>query len=158
VSIGAGPRPSSPAIAVYEWQAFVGQCQASTNARMVDGLALLVVAGFLLLVASPLVGRAWRGQRRASAHTAAAGWYPDPSGAAPWRWWDGHQWSPETRTGQAPDTDTASAAAAPPFTAAPPASPSPSGRGGFSAEPRGEAAGGHRAGETAPPQGASPPG
>src|SRR5579872_6330882 len=37
VSIGAGPRPSSKLpwpqrpIAVYEWQAFVGQCQASTN-------------------------------------------------------------------------------------------------------------------------------
>jgi hypothetical protein len=23
-----------------------------------------------------------------------AGWYPDPSGAAAWRWWDGQQWGP----------------------------------------------------------------
>lgn len=133
VSIGAGPRPSAPAIAVYEWQAFVGECQASTNARMVDALALLVVAGFLLLVAAPLVGRAWRRQRHASAHTAAPGWYPDPAGTSPWRWWDGRQWSQETGAEQS------TAAHAPPESA-PPATPSspPSTRSGFSAAPEGK--------------------
>jgi len=29
--------------------------------------------------------------------TAIAGWYPDQSGAAQLRWWDGLQWSTEVR-------------------------------------------------------------
>jgi hypothetical protein len=157
VSIGAGPRPSSPAIAVYEWQAFVGQCQASTNARMVDALALLVVAGFLLLVASPLVGRTWRGRSAGAGTSPAAGWYPDPSGSAPWRWWDGRQWSVQTRPDQQePVTSTAPA----PPTAAPQPPPAPPGRSPFSAEPtvtapEEQAA---AAAETAPPERPSEPG
>lgn len=103
VSIGAGPRPTSPPIAVFEWQAFVGQCQASTNARMVDALALVLLSAFFLLIASPLVGRAWRGHRMATAPGVPAGWYPDPSGAAPWRWWDGQRWSHETHSGGPPE-------------------------------------------------------
>lgn len=130
ISIGAGakPTPSQFSDALHydlglsQWQAFVGECQASTNARMVDALALLVVAGFFLLFASPLVGRTWRRQRRASAQTAAAGWYPDPSGSDSWRWWDGRQWSHETRAGEAPGGP----AAAPPLADAPKAGPSDS--------------------------------
>lgn len=30
-----------------------------------------------------------------------AGWYPDPSGAAAARWWDGAQWTPHTQPGAA---------------------------------------------------------
>lgn len=44
-----------------------------------------------------------------------AGWYDDPSGAAPYRWWDGEHWTPQT-------IDHAPAAAAPAaVSAAPPA-------------------------------------
>ena len=102
-SIGAGPRPSAPTIAVFEWQAFVGECQASTNSRMVDALALVLLSGFFLLVASPLVGRAWRRQQPlAGGPEMPPGWYPDPSGAAPWRWWDGYRWSQPARTDEPP--------------------------------------------------------
>ena len=104
-SIGAGPRPSAPPIAVFEWQAFVGECQASTNARMVDALALVLLSAFFLLIASPLVGRAWRGPRSAGGPHVPSGWYPDPSGTAPWRWWDGHRWTHETRTDDPSPTD-----------------------------------------------------
>lgn len=37
---------------------------------------------------------------------ALPGWYPDPSGAAAWRWWDGHTW-----TGYAAPSPTGPAAA-----------------------------------------------
>ncbi|MHB1713050.1 MAG: hypothetical protein ACYCV7_16945, partial [Acidimicrobiales bacterium] len=44
-SIGAGPRPSTANAAAYDqWLAFVGECQSSTDARMLDGLALLVLS------------------------------------------------------------------------------------------------------------------
>lgn len=44
-SIGAGPRPSTANAAGYDqWLAFVGECQSSTDARMLDGLSLLVLS------------------------------------------------------------------------------------------------------------------
>ena len=33
---------------------------------------------------------------------APPGWYPDNSGQAPLRWWDGRQWTPHTSTGGPP--------------------------------------------------------
>ncbi len=107
VSIGAGPEQRSTAVDELDWLAFVGECQASTNARMVDALALLLLSGFFLLVASPMVGRAWRRPQLAYAYGVPPGWYRDPAGSSLWRWWDGHRWSHETR-GEAP------AAGAPP--------------------------------------------
>jgi hypothetical protein len=118
-SIGAGPRPSSPAIAVFEWQAFVGECQASTNARIVDALALVLLSAFFLLIASPLVGRAWRRHEVMAAQAAPPGWYPDPSESAPWRWWDGQRWSHQTRADEPPAGGTI----APPTIAEPPPPP-----------------------------------
>jgi len=104
VSIGAGPIPSG-ATALYQWQAFVGQCQASTNARMVDALALLLLAGLFFFVVLPFVRRAWHEPAAATApHSAVAGWYPDPADPGAWRWWDGHFWAGEpTPVRQDPD-------------------------------------------------------
>jgi hypothetical protein len=45
--------------------------------------------------------------------TAPPGWYPDPSGATAWRWWDGYQW-----TGH-----VSPPIAQPPFPSAPPQPP-----------------------------------
>ena len=35
-----------------------------------------------------------RGSRRPGAFNSPQNWYPDPWGIAPWRWWDGTQWTP----------------------------------------------------------------
>ena len=61
--------------------------------------------------------------------SAAAGWYPDPSGAPRQRWWDGAQWTAYERdapVAPAPAAPSAPPCAAPayaaqPYAAAPPA-------------------------------------
>jgi len=98
-SIGAGAEPASPAAAILQWMAFVGQCQASTDARMLQALGILVLALILGVVGLVM----WRAGRRTTARAAAfgpdgaptAGWYPDPAPAATGtRWWDGQHWGP----------------------------------------------------------------
>jgi len=96
VSIGAGTEPPGGTLQNYQWQAFVGECQSSTNSRMVDALALLLLAAFFGLAVPPLVRRAWHEVAHATAHGAPAGWYPDPADPSAWRWWDGGTWSHHT--------------------------------------------------------------
>ena len=48
-----------------------------------------------------------------------AGWYPDPSGRAPFRYWDGARWTEHTDQGTAPSPPVAPFVPAPPQPAAP---------------------------------------
>ena len=129
VSIGAGPPPTSSAVEAYQWQAFVGQCQASANGRMVDGLALLLVAALFGLVLHPLVRRAWHepvpagpaaGWHEPIPAGPAAGWH-EPVPAGPAAGWHGEPapsrpWAPPTPEAPAPP---------PPAEHAPPPGPAP---------------------------------
>ncbi len=47
-------------------------------------------------------------------HPPPAGWYPDPSGRAPFRYWDGQQWTEHTNQGTAPAPSVAQPAPAAP--------------------------------------------
>ena len=47
-------------------------------------------------------------------HPPPAGWYPDPSGRAPFRYWDGQQWTEHTNQGTAPAPSVAQQAPAAP--------------------------------------------
>jgi len=54
----------------------------------------LVIIGWMFALLYLIV--VWPKLRRpptASAPVSAPGWYPDPSGTGPLRWWDGRQWS-----------------------------------------------------------------
>jgi len=144
VSIGAGTKVSGSGIEVevenLDRLAFIGECQSSTNARMVDALALLIVAGFFALVVPPAVRRAWGEHAPATASAGAAappGWYPDPANAAGWRWWDGHFWGHHTSGGVPPPSLTGAASQ--------PGEPLAGGRPMYPGTPPGE--------PTAPPQG-----
>ena len=111
VSIGAGPRPSASDIERYlDWQAFVGECQAASNGRVVDALALVVLAAFFALAIPPAVRRAW-GEREPALSSASAtappGWYPDPANPTGWRWWHGQFWGHHTSGGGPPPSATA---------------------------------------------------
>jgi len=46
-------------------------------------------------------------------HPPPAGWYPDPSGRAPFRYWDGAQWTEHTNQGTPPSPTVGQALAAP---------------------------------------------
>ena len=69
-----------------------------------------------------------------------AGWYPDPSGRAPFRYWDGIRWTEHTDQGTAPSPSPTSpnpppppgtyAGTAPTYTPAPPA-PAGYAQGGY---------------------------
>jgi hypothetical protein len=62
-SIGAGAQPAvTNATAHSQWLAFVGECQSATDARILTGLFVLIVA-LLLLAAGVLLSRrsAWWG-------------------------------------------------------------------------------------------------
>ncbi len=49
-----------------------------------------------------------------SPHPPPAGWYPDPSGRAPFRYWDGAQWTEHTNQGTPPSPSVGQAAPAAP--------------------------------------------
>lgn len=90
VSIGAGAEPASGTAARAEWQAFVGECQAATDARMLIALALLVIA--LLFAIATLMLRPRPGRNPAVlTEGQPPGWYPDQHTGG-WRWWDGATW------------------------------------------------------------------
>lgn len=127
VSIGAGAQPPSGTLQNYQWQAFVGECQSATNARMVDALALLVLAAFFGLVVPPLVRRAWWHEMAQATHGAPAGWYPDPADHSGWRWWDGRVWSHQTSSasGTSPPDSPQAPASWPPTGAPPPPAAQP---------------------------------
>ncbi|MGH9029977.1 MAG: DUF2510 domain-containing protein [Acidimicrobiales bacterium] len=88
-SIGAGAEPAAGTEQRFEWEAFVGECQSSSDARMVTAVALLTIAVALafavLLVARPAV-------REEHVVSPPAGWYPDQMQLGSWRWWDGKMW------------------------------------------------------------------
>jgi hypothetical protein len=60
---------------------------------------------------------------------APPGWYADPSGAAPLRWWDGTAWTADTATTPPPPTAAGAVAPAaaghPPYASAPVGYPRP---------------------------------
>lgn len=55
----------------------------------------------------------------------APGWYPDPAGAATYRWWDGDAWTEGTHAGQTEAAEPASVAPATHETFAPAPAPAP---------------------------------
>mgnify|MGYP001253796073 CR=1 FL=1 len=59
-----------------------------------------------------------------------AGWYPDPSGRAPFRYWDGARWTEHTDQGTAPSPSLSAPGSAAPSTVPP---PPPGGFGGVGA-------------------------
>ena len=73
-----------------------------------SGLLESLLTPLLALVGAAIIRRAWRTRHdsRASSSNSFSsrggdreGWYPDPRVAPPrWRWWDGTQWTNQTRT------------------------------------------------------------
>lgn len=72
----------------------------------VSAFGLFVVAALLTSVLAAAVAQSTTGPPAAAAPppvqaqaapAPAAGWYPDPTGQARERWWDGSQWSDQTR-------------------------------------------------------------
>jgi len=61
-----------------------------------------------------------------SPHPPPAGWYPDPSGRAPFRYWDGSQWTEHTDQGTPPSPSVGQ-----------PAAPAPQASAGTPAPPQG---------------------
>jgi hypothetical protein len=57
----------------------------------------LVLSLIYLLAIRPKVAAAQRGTRGGSVGGSPPGWYPDPSGAEQYRYWDGRVWTAETR-------------------------------------------------------------
>ncbi len=99
-SIGAGAEPPASAGAAprLEWLAFIGECQSATDARMLAGLGILVLAlgaatvGILMLVRKPAAA-----PTESTTAAAPPGWYPNPDeSSSGYRWWDGRQWGPSS--------------------------------------------------------------
>lgn len=77
------------------------------------GYRFVLVIAFLLLATRFLLVFAWPGRFRRRrlpfddgtqrehvfglGEEQPPGWYPDPSGEAPLRWWDGHRWTTRVR-------------------------------------------------------------
>ena len=85
---------SLSAYPAYEWISAIQAGTAGDEAPIVvlPLLALAVLGLFMALVPCVLAIR-----RRMNPLLAPAGWYPDPSGHARERWFDGHVWSTATR-------------------------------------------------------------
>jgi hypothetical protein len=102
-SIGAGREPTGtgvePTVERLDWLAFVGECQASTNGRMLAALAL-VLAGVVLLAFSRLMLRVRRDHHRVVG--APSAWQASTGEPESWQWWQGGSWgqrSPPAETG-----------------------------------------------------------
>lgn len=137
VSIGAGSASSATTTEeALDRLAFIGECQSASNGRMVDALALVILAGLFALALPPVVRRAWQHEAPALATGGGAppGWYPDPANPSGWRWWDGHLWGNHSTAGtyqgwgstRPPGTQATNPADTPP-PAGPPAEQSPTG-------------------------------
>jgi hypothetical protein len=78
----------------------ISQDHSSTAGAGILGVPVLAIVpiGFVIVAElnlgsrSPGTSSATRATRRPS-----AGWYEDPSGEHPWRWWDGQQWTSHVR-------------------------------------------------------------
>ncbi len=94
LSIGAGPEPSAPSAAHTQWQAFVNECQAATNARIIQS-GVIVVGALLAGLGLPwAVRRFVREDNPGQEALPPPGWYPDPANPNVPRWWDERGWGP----------------------------------------------------------------
>ncbi len=100
-SIGAGRQPPSTDLVAREnWLAFVGECQSSTDARMLLALFVLALAVAVALGVPPLVGRLSAGRRHRERTGVDA---PGPaSPREPYQWASGEAWGARGPPSQAP--------------------------------------------------------
>ncbi len=92
ISIGAGPEPSVASGGRPQWQAFVDECQASTNSRIIQS-GVIVVGALLAGLALPwAVRRFSRKEHPDQEALPPPGWYPDPADPNVPRWWDERGW------------------------------------------------------------------
>jgi hypothetical protein len=84
-SIGAGVEPpTSNVTGQAEWLAFVSECQSATDARILTGLAVLVLSvGVALLGPALLLSASTDRRRQPAAATPASPWGAVPSAAPP---------------------------------------------------------------------------
>ena len=92
VTIGAGPESSVPPGGRSQWQAFISECQSSTDRRMVKAGSTLAGAILLGLVLPWAVRRVVKVNRASQIRLASPGWYADPADPNVARWWDGDAW------------------------------------------------------------------
>ncbi|MHB1518028.1 MAG: hypothetical protein ACYCVN_08430 [Acidimicrobiales bacterium] len=99
-SIGAGAEPPAGSTAArVQWLAFVGECQAAADGRVLAGLGILVLSVLVALVGPALLlrnGRFGDGTGKTGSGGSPAGWSGDrasawtnPSGTAPASWQSG---------------------------------------------------------------------